>query len=46
MRALAAEAGFGRTRVRDADGGFFRLYELRDESGAATTARGDGSWGS
>jgi hypothetical protein len=29
VRALAAGAGFGRTRVLDVDGGFFRLYELR-----------------
>jgi len=29
VRKLAAEAGFGRTRVLDVDGGFFRLYELR-----------------
>ena len=29
LRALAAEAGFTRTRVLDVDGGFFRIYELR-----------------
>jgi SAM-dependent methyltransferase len=29
VRELAAEAGFGRTRVLDVDGGFFRIYELR-----------------
>jgi hypothetical protein len=30
VRELAPEAGFGRVDVLDADGGFFRLYELRD----------------
>jgi 2-polyprenyl-3-methyl-5-hydroxy-6-metoxy-1,4-benzoquinol methylase len=30
VRELAREAGFGRVDVLDADGGFFRLYELRD----------------
>lgn len=29
VRTLAGEAGFRSTRVLDADGGFFRLYELR-----------------
>jgi 2-polyprenyl-3-methyl-5-hydroxy-6-metoxy-1,4-benzoquinol methylase len=29
VRALAAEAGFGRVEVLDVDGGFFRLYALR-----------------
>jgi hypothetical protein len=29
VRELAAAAGFGRVDVLDADGGFFRLYELR-----------------
>jgi SAM-dependent methyltransferase len=29
VRELAARSGFGRARVLDVDGGFFRLYELR-----------------
>jgi hypothetical protein len=29
VRDLAARAGLGRVDVLDADGGFFRLYELR-----------------
>lgn len=30
VRALAGAAGFATVRVLDVDGGFFRLYELRD----------------